>query len=593
MSLKSLFDKLILKFVLLLFFSAIISSNLIAQNYITKVYDERLGLYQKYISEILKDKDGFLWLGTESGLVRFDGSNFNEFFPKESKYKYLGRSKIKKFRNYIYVNYENNGLLVFDLNTYQYKKIFDEPIVDVQPISDSAFVVITKSGFLKKIVIGKTVQQIKIAASGGSLMALFRGALYVSLPEIGINTYNTSNLKLIKSNNRINPNGFNESFDVGDKNLAFVSKSEVKIVAGDLLALANIKNALIGAKSVDDISNYKYVTANIQFYFIMNKIIFKVSPRGISNLYFKDVVNCELLSLLSIDSNSFFVGTGQGLILVRKNEFSNAVIDDNIPLVGNALRIRRSILEKKDSSLILMGYPRNIKYSNQRFDKIGDLISSTNQSILLGDDIYTGNDMAGFLKINSNTGLYQTLAHSADKQSYFGIYHDRVKHCVIAGGNGYLAIHNLQTHQTKVLTLFKERISIRAIIYDPITNKYWLGTANGLYVCDQNFNIITRFATKFKNANGDFYSALLIPKGAKEIWAAHNEGVSIYNLQTQKLIKNLPNNLFLNRKTVSLIEDDFHRIWMGTYQGIIGFDFFINFRVGIDFEEMKILYLNK
>ena len=102
MSLKSLFDKLIMKFVLLLFFSALISSNLIAQNYVTKVYDERLGLYQKYISEILKDKDGFLWLGTESGLVRFDGSNFNEFFPKESKYKYLGSSKIKKFRNFIF-----------------------------------------------------------------------------------------------------------------------------------------------------------------------------------------------------------------------------------------------------------------------------------------------------------------------------------------------------------------------------------------------------------------------------------------------------------------------------------------------------------
>jgi hypothetical protein len=543
-----------------------------AQNYATKLYDERLGLYQKSISEILKDDDGFLWLGTESGLVRFDGSNFNEFFPKESQYKYLGISKIKKLRNFIYLNYEKNGLLVFDLNKYQYKKIFDEPIIDVQPISDSAFAVITKSGFLKKIINGKTVQQIKVAVSEGSLLKLFRGNLYVSLPEIGINTYNTGNLKLLKSSNRIIPNGYRESFDAGDKNLAFVSDAQVKIVAGDLLGLANIKNALVGANPNDNISYYKYVTPKSQFFIIENKNIFQVSPTGIGKLYFKDVVNCELLSLLSIDSNSFFVGTGQGLILVHKNEFPNAVIDDNIPLLGNALRVRRSILEKKDGSLILMGYPLNIKYSKQRFDKIGDLVSSTNQSILLGDEIFSGNDMLGFLKINSNTGLYQTLAHSADKQSYFGVYHDTVNRLIIAGGNGFLAIHNLQTRQTKVLPLFKERISIRAIIYDPNTNRYWLGTANGLYVCDHNFNIISRFAPKFKNTNADFYSALLIPNGAKEIWAAHNEGVSIYSLQTQKLIKNLPSNLFLKRKTVSLIEDDFHRIWMGTYQGIIGFD---------------------
>jgi len=560
------------RFLCFLILVQLFALNSFAQNYTAKIYDERLGLYQKFISEILKDDDGFLWLGTESGLVRFDGSNFNEFFPKESKYKYLGITKIKKLRNFIYLNYEKNGLLVFDLNKYQYKKILDESIIDVQPISDSALIVITKSGFLKKIINGKTVQQIKITVSEGSLTALFRGELYVSMPEIGIKTYNPSNLKLLKSNYRIIPDGYRESFDAGDKNLAFVSKSEVKIVAGDLLGLANIKNALVGANPIDNISYYKYVTPNSQFFIIQNKKIFEVGPKGILNLYLKDVVNYELLSLFSIDSNSFFVGTGQGLILVHKNEFPNAVIDDNIPLVGNALRVRRSILEKKDGSLILMGYPLNVKYTNQLFRKIGDLVSSTNQSILLGDEIFSGNDMLGFLKINSNTGLYQTLAHSADKQSYFGIYHDNVNHRVIAGGNGFLAIHNLQTSQTKVLTIFKERISIRAIIYEPNSNNYWLGTANGLYVCDQNFNILKHFATKFKNANGDFYSALLIPKGAKEIWAAHNEGVSIYNLQTQKLIKNLPNNLFLNRKIVSLIEDDFHRIWMGTYQGIIGFD---------------------
>ncbi len=560
------------RFLALLILMQLFASISSAQNYTTKLYDERLGLYQKFISEILKDDDGFLWLGTESGLVRFDGSNFNEFFPKESQYKYLGISKIKKLQNFIYLNYEKNGLLVFDLNKYQYKKIFDEPIIDVQPISNNTFIVITKSGFLKKIINGKTVQQIKVAVSEGSLLTLFRGELYVSLPEIGIKSYNPSNLKLLKNNYRIIPDGYRESFDAGEKNLAFVSDAQVKIVAGDLLYLANIENALVGANPNDNISYYKYVTPKSQFFIIENKNIFQVSPTGIGKLYFKDIVNCELLSLLSIDSNSFFVGTGQGLILVHKNEFPNAVIDDNIPLVGNALRVRRSILEKKDGSLILMGYPRNIKYSNQRFDKIGDILSSPNQAILIGDDIYTGNDMLGFLKINCITGIPQVLAHSADKQSYFGIYHDTLNRLIIAGGNGFLAIHNLLSRQTKVLTIFKEKISIRAIVYEPISNNYWLGTANGLYVCDHKFNIIKHFATKLKNANGDFYSALLIPNGGKEIWTAHNEGVSIFNLQTQKLIKNLSNNLFQNHKTVSLIEDDFHRIWMGTYQGIIGFD---------------------
>ncbi|MEN9370855.1 MAG: Sensor histidine kinase TmoS, partial [Bacteroidota bacterium] len=543
-----------------------------SQKYSTKLYDESFGCFQKNISEILRDKDGFLWLGTESGLVRYDGSNFNEFFPKENKFKNLGFRKIKKFNDAIYLNYEKNGVLVFDLKKYQYKKVFNEPVIEVQPLSENSFIVLTESGYLEKISNGKMVQQSKITPIHGSLMALFKGVLYVSLPQIGIITVDTAHFKIFKNNIRIIPDGYRESFDAGDKNLAFVSKSEVKIVAGDLIDYANIKNALIGANPNDNISYYKYIAPQSQFFIIQNKYICNVTPSGIGKLYFKNIVNCELLCLFSIDSNNFFVGSGQGLIEVRNVGFQNRVLDDNISLWGNALRVRRSILEKKDGSLILMGYPRNIKLENNHFTNLSEKISSSNQAILLDDYIYACYDEIGFNKINTNTGKSEILAYNVDKKSYFGIYHDTINHFIIAGGNGFLAIHNLQKQTTKVLSIFKERIGIRAIIYDPVSDNYWLGTANGLYVCDRNFKITKHFSTKQNNANGDFYSALLMPKGSKEIWAAHNEGVSIFDTQTQKLINNLPSNLFLKRKTVSLIEDNAHRIWMGTYQGIIGFD---------------------
>ena len=125
--------------------------------------------------------------------------------------------------------------------------------------------------------------------------------------------------------------------------------------------------------AVGEVGGYHHLESiQAQLYYthalIENKNIFQVSPSGIGKLYFKDVVNYELLSLLSIDSNSFFVGTGQGLIAVHKNEFPNTVIDDNIPIWGNALRVRRTILEKKDGSLILMGYPQNIYYKNLIFN---------------------------------------------------------------------------------------------------------------------------------------------------------------------------------------------------------------------------------
>mgnify|MGYP000220967348 CR=1 FL=1 len=47
------------RFLCLLILVQLFASISFAQNYVTKVYDEGLGLYQKVISEILRDDDGF------------------------------------------------------------------------------------------------------------------------------------------------------------------------------------------------------------------------------------------------------------------------------------------------------------------------------------------------------------------------------------------------------------------------------------------------------------------------------------------------------------------------------------------------------
>ena len=42
-------------------------------------YDESDGLSSKSISDVLEDKDGFIWLATNNGISRFDGSYFTNF----------------------------------------------------------------------------------------------------------------------------------------------------------------------------------------------------------------------------------------------------------------------------------------------------------------------------------------------------------------------------------------------------------------------------------------------------------------------------------------------------------------------------------
>lgn len=47
--------------------------------YTHRIWDQEEGLFQPTVYSILQSKDGFLWLGTQDSLIRFDGLRFREF----------------------------------------------------------------------------------------------------------------------------------------------------------------------------------------------------------------------------------------------------------------------------------------------------------------------------------------------------------------------------------------------------------------------------------------------------------------------------------------------------------------------------------
>jgi PAS domain S-box-containing protein len=67
-----------LTLVLTLLFSTF-SCNLIAQGYVAKHFDAENGLAEEYVYTLVQDDRGFLFLGTGSGLIRFDGAKFKTY----------------------------------------------------------------------------------------------------------------------------------------------------------------------------------------------------------------------------------------------------------------------------------------------------------------------------------------------------------------------------------------------------------------------------------------------------------------------------------------------------------------------------------
>lgn len=92
------------------------TANVTGQNYYSRNYDINSGLPDNCIREIFQDSRGFLWIGTEAGLTKFDGKNFTNYSSQDG----LAGNKIWSItecsKGYIWIGCNDGGLSVFDGN---------------------------------------------------------------------------------------------------------------------------------------------------------------------------------------------------------------------------------------------------------------------------------------------------------------------------------------------------------------------------------------------------------------------------------------------------------------------------------------------
>ena len=90
------------------------------------------GLSHGTISEILKDKEGFMWFGTWDGINRFDGRNFASFKSNHGEIAQTGDYRIAQViedqLGYLWIRTFNNQVYRFDKKTKYFLPI--SPIIE-------------------------------------------------------------------------------------------------------------------------------------------------------------------------------------------------------------------------------------------------------------------------------------------------------------------------------------------------------------------------------------------------------------------------------------------------------------------------------
>jgi signal transduction histidine kinase/DNA-binding response OmpR family regulator/ligand-binding sensor domain-containing protein len=89
------------------------------------------GLSQGYVSDMLQDKDGFMWFSTKAGLNRYDGYNFKVFAHNAYNANTISSNVIKKLfedsKGRLWIGTEDNGLNVYDKTKGVFHRIVHDP----------------------------------------------------------------------------------------------------------------------------------------------------------------------------------------------------------------------------------------------------------------------------------------------------------------------------------------------------------------------------------------------------------------------------------------------------------------------------------
>lgn len=507
-----------------------LSGGSMAQNYTLQRLGMEDGLSNNYVVDITQDKQGCIWVATESGLNRFDGNLFTVYKKNNSKIcsNELNTLLYNKEDNTIWIGSQRDGLSVFDCATQQFR---NDPF--------------------QKQIISSDITQLLPASDGG---------IWITHYHLGVDHYNPKTQKLTAySDKEISgmkgPNWC--STDDGNGNL-FIGH------AFDGLSIIDLKKRT-ARNFVHDPQNPKSLPGNEVRYIHIDHL---------KNIWIGTNGGLALFNPHKQEFITFRHNPANPNSLISNNVFCiKEMKDETLWVCADMGGI--SILDLQNTTFM---DPATAQFRNITVTNDNHGLSSANPRCLFQDffgNIWIGNYRGGLDFISNTQPTFQTLPYAierygkqSDKQVW-GICLDNQQQVWVGGENETAVFHGNKPVETINISPYssKQHTHINLIRRDK-KGMLWFGLYNdGVLKLNPQNKKVERI--RF-NADEDVRAFYEDDNG--KMWIGTETGIRSY-FDDETNTENDINNQLPDQMVHSILRDRQGKLWVGSFgQGLCVFD---------------------
>lgn len=533
----------------------IIPSQVEGQDYSTRHFNPEKGLDGTYVYITIEDSVGYKWVGTDYGLSRFDGLNFETIDRNDSTETNFPTAAVNTKNGKILFGYFSGTIKEF--NGSELKTIYapgDNSISIKEIVVGEKGIVwaLTQNDGIIKITDNKAIMM-KVDA----LIDKKSNSLICQSNKLFVGT--NEGLIIFQTDENEIPRHYGQVDLLEGQSVQSISKR----IEGDAYWIGTNNNGIFELK-INDINSDHMETMVTQLGFLQNLSVVSIGETKNKDLW----VATKHKGLIKIDFNYDNKKPVQFSYMNKNtgfpgNQTSTIFIDrDNAVWVGTI-----------GDGLVQVSKKAVIFYNFEKFKarSINCISGNNKHEFFFGTDI-------GMIKA-SNEGIRDSLSFrliedsNIRNQNVTAIYSDpKGKVYFSLKGSGlYTADSDFKKVSKLNFNHEAKRIRIKQIVQDK-NKDLWLSVLhNGIFVIDTLGNIKEHYATTTGFFHNEIYHIHIDSKGNK--WfASHGAGLAVMK-PDGKIDYLTKNGTFPARDINDISEDEMGNIWIGTYgNGLYEYD---------------------